>query len=72
MYTVYKTQHIKINELEIYGSSDIRFERVLEQIGYNHIMRYKRASELNFEACSTISIFEHIRIYTNILYRIKE
>lgn len=34
-------------------------------------MEYKRALELNFVACNTISIFEHIRTYTNILYRIK-
>lgn len=34
-------------------------------------MRYKRASELNFAACSTISIFEHIMTYRNTLYRIK-
>lgn len=34
-------------------------------------MEYKRASELNFVACSTISIFEHATIYIKILYRIK-
>ena len=34
-------------------------------------MRYKSSLELNFVPCGTISIFEHIRTYTNTLYHIK-
>ena len=30
----YTRPNLKINELEIYGSPDVRFKRVLEQIGY--------------------------------------